>query len=85
LEASVLASARAMSWLEPSDQALVDACAALARTIDLAEDVKTVGWMAPHLMNGLRALGGAPAERKQLSPKGKPRGSLAAIRSDAAG
>lgn len=70
----------AMPWLGESDQAM--ACLALeyARRIDEAEDVKSVGWLGPHLANVLRSLGGAPAERKALGVDEPVRGKLAELR-----
>ncbi len=77
---AVTAAVTAMTWLQPSDQALVALALAYARTIDTAEDKKTVGWVGPHLANTLRALGGAPAERKALGIEEPVRGKLAELR-----
>ncbi len=79
---AVTAAVGAMTWLQPSDLALVALALALeyARTIDDADDVKTVGWVGPHLANVLRALGGAPAERRALGIEEPVRGKLAELR-----
>ncbi len=77
---AVTAAVAAMTWLQPSDQAMVALALEYARTIDDAEDVKTVGWVGPHLANVLRALGGAPAERKALGIEEPVRGKLAELR-----
>jgi len=77
---AVTAAVEAMTWLQPSDLALVALALEYARTIDDAADVKTVGWVGPHLANVLRALGGAPAERKALGIEEPVRGKLAELR-----
>lgn len=82
---SVDAAIAAMEWLEPSDIAL----AAMARSyaaqiedpnVDAEERAKRAGWMGPHLVNALKALGGAPAERKALVKERDVRGKLAEMR-----
>jgi len=76
----VCAAIGAMTWLEPSDHAMVALALEYARRIDAATDEKTVGWLGPHLANALRSLGGAPAERKALGVEIPLRGKLAEIR-----
>ncbi len=78
--AAVTSAVAAMTWLQPTDRALVALALQYARTIDAAEDQKTVGWVGPHLANTLRALGGAPAERKALGIEEPVRGKLAELR-----
>ncbi len=77
---AVTAAVKAMTWLQASDQALVALACEYARAIDDADDVKTVGWVGPHLANVLRALGGAPAERRALGIEEPVRGKLAELR-----
>ena len=77
---AVTAAVEAMTWLQASDQALVALACEYARAIDDAEDVKRVGWVGPHLANVLRALGGAPAERRALGIEEPVRGKLAELR-----
>lgn len=77
---AVTAAVGAMTWLQPSDLALVALAMEYARTIDDADDVKTVGWVGPHLANVLRALGGAPVERRALGIEEPVRGKLAELR-----
>ena len=77
---AVTAAVKAMTWLQASDQALVALAREYASTIDDAEDVKTVGWVGPHLANVLRSLGGAPAERRSLGIEEPVRGKLAELR-----
>lgn len=42
---------------------------------------KVTGWLGPHLTGALRALGGGPAERKELAEGGAVGGRLAHLRS----
>ena len=71
----------AMTWLTPSDRPLVEVAVRYAQAIeDAAGDVKAVGWIGPHLVNVLKALGGAPAERKALGVEEVVRGRLAELR-----
>lgn len=78
LEASVRKSVEAMLWLEPSDEAAVDLAVTYAARIDDAvangegQDVTKALYLGPHLLNTLRALGGAPAERKALTGGAAP-------------
>ncbi len=80
LVAVVTAAVQAMTWLGPSDRAMVGLALEYARRIDVAEDEKAVGWLGPHLGNALRSLGGTPAERKALGIEEQVRGKLAEIR-----
>ena len=77
---AVTAAVGAMVWLGPSDQAMVSLALEYARRIDASDDVKTVGWLGPHLANALRSLGGTPADRKALGVEEATRGKLAELR-----
>ena len=77
---TVTAAVEAMTWLGPSDRAMVALALEYARRIDEASDEKAVGWLGPHLANALRALGGTPAERKALGIEEQVRGKLAELR-----
>ncbi len=77
---AVTAAVEAMTWLTPSDEALVELAKSYAAKIDSADDAKTVGWLGPHLANVLRALGGAPAERKALGIEAPIASKLAVLR-----
>ena len=76
----VTAAVEEMTWLTPSDRAMVGLALEYARRIDEATDEKAVGWLGPHLANALRSLGGTPAERKALGIEETVRGKLAEIR-----
>ncbi len=78
--AAVTAAVAEMTWLTPSDQAMVALARTYAAKIDAADDAKTVGWLGPHLVNVMRSLGGAPAERKALGIEAPIRGKLAVLR-----
>ncbi len=78
--AAVEAAVRSMTWLTPSDAAMVELAKSYAAKIDAADDGKVVGWLGPQLSNCLRALGGAPAERKALGVEAPIRGKLATLR-----
>lgn len=78
--AAVSAALDAMTWLQPSDAGMVALAKSFAKQLDDADDPKTVGWLGPHLANTLRALGGAPAERKSLGVEENVRGKLAQLR-----
>ena len=80
LLADVTAAVDAMTWLGPSDRAMVGLALEYARRIDEATDEKAVGWLGPHLANALRALGGTPGDRKALGVEEKVRGKLAELR-----
>lgn len=80
LLAVVTAAVDAMTWLGPSDRAMVGLALEYARRIDEATDEKSVGWLGPHLANTLRSLGGTPGERKALGIEAQVRGKLAELR-----
>ncbi len=86
LEKSVTAAVKAMTWLRPSDRAAVDLAVAYARRIDLAlkegdgPEVTKALYLGPHLLNTLRALGGAPAERRNFQVEEVIGGKLAQLR-----
>lgn len=73
LEASVRKSVEGMPWLTPSDNAAIELAATYAARIDRAVDggdeqaATKALYLGPHLLNTLRALGGAPIERKALT------------------
>lgn len=78
LVAAVDASVKAMDWLEDSDLASVELARTYAGRIDEAlrafdegeiesTDLNKVLYLGPHMLNTLRALGGAPQERKALT------------------
>lgn len=83
---SVTQATAAMHWLEPSDQAMVDLAIRYAKRIEEAaaeggdQSFKMVGWLGPHLANTLKALGGAPADRKALGVERAVKGRLAELR-----
>jgi hypothetical protein len=84
---SVTSAVAAMKWLEPSDQATVDLALSYAKHLDgvmesgSPADVSKALYLGPHLLNTLRALGGAPAERKELAEVEEVGGTLAMLRS----
>lgn len=81
LLSAVTAAVDAMVWLTPSDQAMVALALGYAKAIDGSDDpVKAAGWLGPHLGNVLRALGGAPGDRKALGVEEPVRGKLAELR-----
>ena len=83
---SVQAAVAKMTWLEDSDRAAVDLALTYARRIDAAiatesgPDATKALYLGPHLLNALRALGGAPAERKALGLEAPTVGKLAELR-----
>lgn len=83
---SVNGATTAMSWLKESDQAAVSLAKEYAARIDAAiasgdEEMATKAmYLGPHLLNTLRALGGAPAERKALGVEEEAHGKLAQLR-----
>lgn len=86
LVASVEAAVAQMTWLGDTDQATVELAMTYARRIDAAieseqgPDVTKALYLGPHLLNALRALGGAPAERKALGLEAPTHGKLADLR-----
>jgi len=83
---SVDRAVKEMHWLTPADQALVDVARRYARQIEDAQDAggdvawKMVGWLGPHLVHALKALGGSPAERQALGVDREVKGRLAELR-----
>jgi len=78
----------AMPWIVDSDKAAVALARSYAQRIDEAvangegQEVTKALYLGPHLLNTLRALGGAPAERKTLTQgEGGTGGKLATLRS----
>ncbi len=77
----------AMPWLKPSDGAAVDLALLYAARIDEAvesadgQELTKALYLGPHLLATLRALGGAPAERKALGVEESVGGKLAQLRS----
>ena len=86
LRASVEDAVAAMPWLRQSDVAAVDLARRYADRIDEAlefgegQEVTKALYLGPHLLNTLRALGGAPAERKALGVEEAVVGKLAQLR-----
>lgn len=83
LESVVVASMAGSSWIEPSDSAAIELARTYARRIDKASaefesgdlsstDYNKVLYLGPHLLNTLKALGGAPEERAKLVEALKP-------------
>lgn len=77
---AVRAAVAAMHWLGPADQGMVALALDYARRIDDADDDKAAGYLGQNLSGVLRALGGAPAERKALGVEEQVAGKLAALR-----
>ena len=77
---AVRAAVDAMPWLGPADQGMVALALDYARRIDEADDDKAAGYLGQNLSGVLRALGGAPAERKALGVEEQVAGKLAALR-----
>lgn len=83
---AVRAAVAEMPWLGPSDQAVVELALTYARRIDRAlalpggEDATKALYLGPHLLAALRALGGAPLERRELGPAERVGGRLAELR-----
>lgn len=81
LESKVQASVDRMTWLEETDEATVQLALQYARRIDVAlriadenprepklqEAATKALYLGPHLLNTMRALGGAPGERMDLT------------------
>jgi hypothetical protein len=86
LRSSVEAAVASMSWLKPSDQAVVDLALTYAEQIDDAIDsgdtteATKALYLGPHLLNALKALGGAPADRKAIGAEEVVSGKLAHLR-----
>lgn len=79
---AVEASIKAMDWLTDADDAAITLARTYAARIDTAlatgegQEVTKALYLGPHLLNTLRALGGAPDARGQLDT-GKPASAAA--------
>jgi transketolase C-terminal domain/subunit len=81
MESSVDAAIAQMTWLRPSDYAMVTLALKYAQQMDNAlDDHKAVGYLGQQLHAVLRSLGGSPAERKALNIEGEAGGKLAELR-----
>ena len=81
MEDSVDAAIAQMTWLKPSDYAMVTLALTYAQGIDKAgDDGRQIGYLGQQLHGVLRSLGGSPAERKALNIEGRPDGKLAELR-----
>lgn len=84
LVAAVRQTVDAMTWLTPSDVAMVELAFRYASEIEAAvgtaNQSKLVGWLGPHLANTLKTLGGAPVERRELVGEEAVGGRLAQLR-----
>ena len=87
LVTSVRRSVKNMHWLEESDRAAVDLALRYAQTIeDRAKNgtdeqaSKALGWLGPHLLNTIKAIGGTPAERRAIGAETQAKGRLAELR-----
>ena len=83
---AVHAAVAAMGWLKDSDAGTVALALRYAGQIDAAKDLEPAEamkalYLGPHLLNALRALGGAPGERKALGVEEEVHGKLAQLRS----
>ncbi len=76
---AVTAAVESMTWLGPADVGLVALVKRYAEEIDKDTTGKAL-YLGPHLTNTLRALGGAPAERKALGVEEQVAGKLAQLR-----
>lgn len=88
LVAEVEAALAGMTWLEPTDCAAKALALKYAAQIDAAAnltgpELTKALYLGPHLLNALRALGGTPAERQALEPKGGVGGKLGKLRTEA--
>jgi hypothetical protein len=80
LHGAVSAAVESMSWLTAADRGMVALALEYARQIDAADDGKAVGFLGQNLTIVLKALGGAPAERKALGVEQEVRGKLSQLR-----
>jgi hypothetical protein len=81
MEASVDAAIAQMTWLKPSDYAMVTLALKYAQQMDAAvDDSRAVGYLGQQLHAVLRSLGGSPAERKALNIEVEANGKLAELR-----
>ena len=81
VEASVDAAIAQMSWLKPSDYAMVTLALKYAQQMDGAvDDARAIGYLGQQLHAVLRSLGGSPQERKALNIEGEANGKLSELR-----
>jgi len=81
MEASVDAAIAQMTWLKPSDYAMVTLALKYAQQMDSAvDDARAVGYLGQQLHAVLRSLGGSPAERRALNIESAPNGKLGELR-----
>ena len=81
MEASVDAAIAQMTWLKPSDYAMVTLALKYAQQMDNAvDDSRAVGYIGQQLHAVLRSLGGSPQERRSLNIEGEANGKLAELR-----
>lgn len=75
-----------MHWLTPADEAMKELAFKYADLIDEAiatgdpDLINKRAYLGPHLVNALKALGGAPADRKALGIEAEVKGKLALLR-----
>lgn len=87
LEGAVRASVAGMPWIEDTDQAAVQLALVYAQRIDAViesgegQEVTKALYLGPHLLHTLRALGGTPAERRELAGGRVVGGKLQQLRS----
>jgi hypothetical protein len=81
MEASVDAAIAQMSWLKPSDYAMVTLALQYAQQMDKAgDDARGIGYLGQQLHAVMKSLGGTPAERKLLDSEGGAKGGLSELR-----
>lgn len=85
LVAEVTAALAEMTWLKPSDRAAKALALKYAGQIDAAAkltgpELTKALYLGPHLLNALRALGGTPAERRDLEEGAGVGSNLARLR-----
>jgi len=86
------AAVPAMGWLTEADQPMIALARRYAAEIEAAaasesenQRTKMVGWLGPHLLSTLKAMGGTPEARKALSIDSQAKGRLAELRERRAG
>jgi hypothetical protein len=81
MESSVDAAIAQMTWLKPSDYAMVTLALKYAQEMDrAADDARAVGYLGQQLHAVLRSLGGSPQERRSLNIEGEANGKLSELR-----
>lgn len=81
VESSVDAAIAQMTWLKPSDYAMVTLALKYAQQMDNAvDDARAVGYLGQQLHAVLRSLGGSPSERRALNIEGEANGKLSELR-----